>query len=445
MFNGSLDSVESALSGIKDRSDLTVETKAAVARLTAARDALRDKAWRVLVAGPMSVGKSSVVSTLWGDATLLPTAARDCTQTNSLIRVPRENESDKHLLLHDLSEEEAVDFALRGLSFYRVEEVLNEALGAFDTELLLKDKQGRERIEAAAGRMRKLFADDAKAEVLYDHLQEELECLEEFMAFLDSEDHRPGAAVEAPWDQRERYLMGLRGADQRKLSVGRLLALRRVELVRASAAWNGTPPHLIDSPMIPAIRNARRADLLLREIESADILVVVGRPEGWKPEPWLEACLKHQPGLAGRVFVVFNQIDTVDRSVLFSRSGLRGTYDEAQERMKELGMNPEHIILTCARLPFLALMEDAPKTSFAQEFRERLISVLERIASSARIESPCDLRDKLLRACDPNDAGIEALRKQLEKAGPPASERRNEKEADAALQHLKEICPDLAS
>src|SRR4051812_37167368 len=84
---------------------------------------------RVLVSGLCSVGKSSFVSTLWGDAELLPTAVRDCTQTNTLIRAPQTGESDRHIRLAYLSREKATEFAVKGLAFHRIVEVLEEALG----------------------------------------------------------------------------------------------------------------------------------------------------------------------------------------------------------------------------------------------------------------------------------------------------------------------------
>ena len=66
-----------------------------------------------LVSGLCSVGKSSFVAALWGDAELLPTAVRDCTQTNTLIRAPRANESERQILLQYLSREQALNFAAR--------------------------------------------------------------------------------------------------------------------------------------------------------------------------------------------------------------------------------------------------------------------------------------------------------------------------------------------
>ena len=64
-------------------------------------------AWYV-VEGESGLGKSTFVSALWGDSELLPTAVRDCTQTNTLIREPRDDESDRSLLLAYLDRDDIV-------------------------------------------------------------------------------------------------------------------------------------------------------------------------------------------------------------------------------------------------------------------------------------------------------------------------------------------------
>src|SRR4051794_36059691 len=87
---------------------------------------LSDERWTVLVSGLCSVGKSSFVCALWGDSELLPTAVRDCTQTNTLIRLPEAGETDRQIRLAYLTREKAVDFASRDLSYYRLSELLQD-------------------------------------------------------------------------------------------------------------------------------------------------------------------------------------------------------------------------------------------------------------------------------------------------------------------------------
>ncbi len=58
------------------------------AQLSDCAQRLNSRDWSVLVSGLCSVGKSSFVCALWGDSDLLPTAVRDCTQTNTLTRQP---------------------------------------------------------------------------------------------------------------------------------------------------------------------------------------------------------------------------------------------------------------------------------------------------------------------------------------------------------------------
>ena len=85
--------------------------------------------WRILIAGKRSVGKSSFVCALWQDAELVPTAVRDCTQTNTLIRTPEEGEADPHLQIAYLERERALNFAAGDLSTYRLIRFLEEETG----------------------------------------------------------------------------------------------------------------------------------------------------------------------------------------------------------------------------------------------------------------------------------------------------------------------------
>src|SRR5260370_40689233 len=89
----------------------------------------------VMMRGLWRVGKSSFVGALWGDSTMLPTAVRDCTQTNTLIRVPKPGESDPRILLSYLPRQAALEFALRDISFYRLSELLAEQSGPFGPRL----------------------------------------------------------------------------------------------------------------------------------------------------------------------------------------------------------------------------------------------------------------------------------------------------------------------
>src|SRR5579862_1668615 len=70
----------------------------------------RERHWSVLVSGLCSVGKSSFVCALWGDPELLPTAVRDCTQTNTRVRVPTADEADRQVRLSFLTRAEAAAF-----------------------------------------------------------------------------------------------------------------------------------------------------------------------------------------------------------------------------------------------------------------------------------------------------------------------------------------------
>lgn len=377
------------------------------ARLSAMR-------WRVLVSGLCSVGKSSFVCALWGDAELLPTAVRDCTQTNTLIRLPESSEGDRRILLSYLSREQAVDFATRDLSYFRLADLAVEAGGLLGP--LLNDLPPEERLRKAIALVRKLFADKPEQFVLHEPLTEELEKLEQFLQFIDSAEYRPGQIVDAKWDDRREHLMGNRRPDGRTLDTGKLLALKHVEMARSTDQWKsvtdgGMPaPQIVDSPWIPSYHNARRADLILAQAHDTDVLVILTLPQKFEPESWVLQIFKERPELAKRTVVVFNQVDTIDTTVLFARDGFAAVFKENAERLGKLGIRAENLFISCARLPFL---EMSAQTTAVQERAEKLRKVLARIAKLAQDRTPDDFTRKLLRACDPADAGVVSLRSHL--------------------------------
>jgi len=371
---------------------------------------------RILVSGLRSTGKSSLVAALWGDSELLPTAVRDCTQTNTLVRAPAAGEADRRIVLRYLDREAALDYASRDLAYHRLEEVVREAAGLLGTRL--DELSAGDRVRWAAATVRRLFAERPGVHVLHEPAMDHVEKLEQFLAFIDSGDYRPGGAVEAPWETRHEHLMGRLRADGRTLDAGRLLALSLVELVRRTERWGGSPPELVDSPWIPTFHNARRADLILRESAHADVLVIVALPEPFALEPWVEEAFRRRPELLRRTVLVFNQVDTVDLSALWSRSGFAEAWRSSVEALVRLGLAPENVgLCAAARLPFLEGLEGRTASDDHEADRrsrlDKLRSVLAKIRRSLDGRAAGDFTTKLAAACDPADAGVETLRKRL--------------------------------
>jgi len=410
---------------------------AGVARAAAKR--LLDEGWTVLVSGLRSTGKSSLVCSLWGDSGLLPTAVRDCTQTNTLVRVPGAGEEDRRIVLRFLDREEAVGFALRDLAYHRLEEVIREVAGLLGQRLDAMPPD--ERIRWAVSTVRRLFEERPDVHVLHEPATEQVEKLEQFIEFIDSPAYRSGGAVEMPWSERREYLMGRRRPDGRTLEVGKLLSLRLVELVRATGRWGDSPPHLVDSPWIPTFHNARRADLILREAESADVLVIVALPEAFELEPWVDTAFRARPRLAARTVVVFNQVDTLDTSELFRRGGFAEAWRANLDMLTRRGVRPRNVLCSCARLPFLeGLPADTQQSAFEAERSARLRAVLARIRKVLAGRSADELTDRLAAACDPADSGVESLRSKLlemSRADVPAARAREAAEAIAAVADVE--------
>jgi len=403
---------ERALACLSGPEDVDGDAPAA-AREAAAR--ALDESWTVLVSGLRSTGKSSLVSALWGDSELLPTAVRDCTQTNTLVRVPREGEADRAVRLNYLPRDEAVEFAAHGLAYHRLREVVAEVLGP--TGPKLDEEPAERRIALAAETVRRLFKERTDVHVLHEPATEQLETLEEFIAYIGSDEYRAGEAVAREWSERREYLMGRRRADGRTLEVGKLLSLRLVELVRAAAGWGETPPRLIDSPWIPTFHNARRADLILREARTADAVVITALPEPFELEEWTRELFKERPDLRSRTLVVFNQVDTVDTSMLFSRGGFAEAWEANVAALAGRGVDPENVYASCARLPFLeGLRPDCylvARDPFGGEMASRLKKVLAKIVRLVEDRPEGAFMRRLATACDPGDAGVESVRARL--------------------------------
>ena len=386
----------------------------AVARLRAAAGLIANTHCTVLVAGLCSVGKSSFVGALWGDPAMLPTAVRDCTQTNTLIRQPAKGEADRCILLSYLPLEQALDYATRDLSFYRLAALIADIQGPLGPRLDQKPPQ--ERLRYVIQSVRKLFDERPSLFVLHEPLTEDLNKLDQFLLFLDSREYQEGQTVAAKWDDRHELLMGRRHADGRTLDVGKLLALRHVEMVRQTNVWpactENDTPRLIDTPWIPAYHNARRADLILSRAREADILVILALPDKFDFEPWVLQILRERPELLKRTLVVFNQVDTVDSTALFSRDGFAAIYQENSDRLARLGILRENLFLSCARLPFL---QSGSQDDTVRELISRLTRVLERLGKLVGGRAEGEFKQKLLSACNKADAGIESLRARLSK------------------------------
>ncbi|MCW8131678.1 MAG: hypothetical protein KIS92_15135 [Planctomycetota bacterium] len=380
---------------------------------------MNPRPWSVLVSGLCSVGKSSVVCALWGDADLAPSAVRDCTQTNTQIRMPADGEADRTLRVEYLTRDRALAYALGDLSFYRLSQLILEVLGPAGPRL--DEGPPEDRLRDCLAAVKKIFAERPDIAVLQEPLSDEVEKLEQFLAFLDAPAYQAGQTVVLDWARRREELMGKRREDGRTVDVGHLLSYRHVELLRASEHWPAqsdalaAAPVLVDSPWIPTFHNARRADLILEQARSADVLVLISLPDRFTPEPWVEAAFKRRPELARRTVVLFNQVDTVDIPQLFARGGFAEAFDETARSLRNLGIQEENLLISCARLPFLRL---AAQDDLVRERIAKLEAVLKRVRKQCELRKESAFLKRLLAACDPADCGIETLRTHLRRMVP---------------------------
>lgn len=329
------------------------------------------------------------------------------------MRAPRPGEADRRIVLRFLDREEALDFASRDLACHRLAGVIGEVAGPLVGQL--DGMVPEQRVRWIAATVRRLFAERPAAYVLHEPATEQLEKIEQFLAFIDSARFLPGGELEVSWEERGEYLMGRRRPDGRTLDVGRLLSLRLVELVRSTGCWGGRALRLVDSPWIPTFHNARRADLILREAMDADVLVVVTLPEPMELEGWVEEAFRARPELAGRTVIVYNQVDTVDPARLLGRGGFAESWSSNLERFVRRGLRPENVLCTCARLAFLQgrVAGGARACPGDAERADRLRAVLAGLARQLTGRPTDAFAACMNEACLSRDAGISSLRARL--------------------------------
>jgi len=369
-----------------------------------------ERAPLVLVSGPRSVGKSSFVCALWGDSELLPTAERDCTQVNTLVCAPGGGQDEDRVRVVYLPRDRAYAFAVRDLSYHRLATFLMETLGPLGPNLEAFPPE--DRLHKVIEAMRDLFRKRPDLLVLHDHLNDQIDRLEEFLAFVASPTYQAGETVTMDWRERREQLMGQRRPDGRPIGIGRMLAVERVELVRGTHVWPKTPPQLMDTPWVPTFHNARRAELLLEEAREAHALMLVARAGPFALQGWVEQLLDKRKELAARTLVIFNQVDTVDMSRLLARDGFSAAFDESMRTLGAVGIPVENVFVSCTRLPFLNKSASAEQhAKRIARLREVLGTLRKRLASAPENAAPL-LKPRLLRATE-SDGGIEAVRERL--------------------------------
>jgi hypothetical protein len=365
---------------------------------------------RILTAGRMSVGKTSLVNALWGEAGMLPTAARDCTQTNTLVRPPGWGSPDGTVRLRYLPPDTAAEYALGGVHWHRLTEYLrSQSPGLFDE---LEKLEPRAAIGACVKAVREVFAKEKGEEVLHDNLLEDLDVLESLLSLFEEVDRSSSLVVERPYEERSRHLMGERHPDGSIAGTGRLIALERVEIFREPKGWSACVPSIFDTPWIPTVHETRRADLVRQAAAEADVLVLVELPRRPVLEEWQQAYLDEDPTRARRVLFVLNQVDAVNLETFFRTGGLCEVFEETRTLMGRRGMDPENIVLTVSWVHHLRGLAPDDRVRGRIARMEAVLGDLRAVAKAPRCPPP--LSQRILAACDPSDGGLAALRSRIE-------------------------------
>ena len=372
---------------------------------------------RVLTTGRMSVGKSSLINALWGVPDALPTATRDCTQTNTLVRPPEPGEKGRTLKIRYLSSDAAAKYALGGVQWWRITEFLREVYGPFGPPF--DAMPPREALRRGVDEVRKAFVKNTKYRIIHDNLEEDLEVVEDLLALIGENEKSGklvGEGIEKPFDERVEYLMGKRRPNGTIAGAGRIMAQEWVEAVIEPRGWEdenlpGNMPEILDTPWIPAVHDTRRVDLITRAAGDADVILLVDLPRPLTVEEWLADILKKYPDRARSVIVVLNQIDTVDQDEIYVEDGFLAAVESTRKVMQEFHIPPENLVFTTS---WLAHLKAQARTPEVEARIGKLVDILAKLFR--KIEGSGTSKDVIAAmkaACNPDDGGIVTLRSRI--------------------------------
>jgi len=387
---------------------------------------------RVLTTGRMSVGKSSLINALWGVPDALPTATRDCTQTNTLVRPPEPGEKGRTLKIRYLSADAAAKYALGGVQWWHITEFLRDVNGPFGVPF--DDMPPREALRRGVEEVRTSFVKNHKFRIIHDNLEEDIEVVEDLLVLIgEDEKARPspfpdekaggsrlpnensgklvGEGIEKPFDERIEYLMGKRRPNGTIAGAGRIMAQEWVEALIEPVGWAGDVPEILDTPWIPAVHDTRRVDLITRAAEDADVILLVDLPRPLTVEEWLANILKKQPDRARNVIVVLNQIDTVDQDEIYVEDGFLAAVESTRKVMQEYKIPQENLVFTTSWLAYLKGLNRTPEVETRiGKLADILAKLSKKIEGSGASK---DVISAMKAACNPDDGGIVTLRKRI--------------------------------
>jgi len=308
--------------------------------LNRAGQKLKKEGFKVGFAGGFSGGKSTLINAVLAEPGLLPAEAGECTMSITLMQAPPQG-GDEHIEVKYYTREEA----LRNI----FENNRYSALLGDKKDAVFAEYSDESAITALKDVIAKLAADTDR-----DNQKKRSE-MEEFLHFLDKYSARLGVLHLDSVANGHDYLT----TDSDGKGLGHLLLIEQVFIYKQNPLFSDKGVQIIDLPGTDSV-NVRQREITHMYMGDADAVVLVLEPKGFKmADVDIKNELgKHNNEVRSKMFFVMNKFDTLSHDDIVKDRIEKLYRSQVVDTVVRLGLDPDRIFLTSAKMVELQAKKD---------------------------------------------------------------------------------------
>jgi GTPase SAR1 family protein len=318
--------------------------------LNRAGQKLKKEGFKVGFAGGFSGGKSTLINAVLAEPGLLPAEAGECTMSITLMQAPPVG-GDEHIEVKYYTREEA----LRNL----FENNRYAVLLAEHKEGVFSEYSDDRAIGAIKEVIKRLATDTTDREI-----QKKRSEMEEFLGYLDRYSDRLGILYLDSVANGHDYLT----TDSEGKGLGHLLLIEQVFIYKQNPLFSDKGVQIIDLPGTDSV-NVRQKEITHTYMSDADAVVLVLEPKGFKmADVDIKNELgKHNNEVRSKMFFVMNKFDTLSHDDIVKDRIEKLYRSQVVDTVVRLGLDPDRIFLTSAKLVELQAKKDKGLISANEE------------------------------------------------------------------------------
>jgi GTPase SAR1 family protein len=301
---------------------------------------LKKKGFKVGFAGGFSGGKSTLINAVLAEPGLLPAEAGECTMSITLMQAPPKG-GDEHIEIKYYTREEALRNIFENNRY---------AMLLADMKAQVFDDYSDDRAIAAIKDTIARLATDSDR----DNQKKRGE-LEEFLHYLDKYNDRLGILYLDSIANGHKYLT----TDSDGKGLGHLLLIEQVFIYKRNPLFSEKSVQIIDLPGTDSV-NVRQREITHTYMSEADAVVLVLEPKGFKmADVDIKNELgKHNNEVRSKMFFVMNKFDTLSHDDIDKKSIEKLYRAQVVDTVVRLGLDPDRIFLTSAKMVELQAKKD---------------------------------------------------------------------------------------